>query len=304
VRAVDPNLAFSSHLFGVSGSGKTRLALDGLCHNWGLYISCRSSPGSPSGSGDFAEATLIMQTMSSWRAREANPEKAAEAANRTFAMLLCARFFVLKQLVQYLPRDTQPMVARRRWVFAQVLPPRVNDTDIFVHMLLSLRGGRSDLLQSFMSTTLYALKTIRPSLFPKGFTIRLFGVIDEAQVAADLLKYFPSTTGESMRPVLRGMYNSLVMTQFFTGIILAGTGLSMSTVKTVLSSVSAKYDGRAQPLVFSDIGRFGSGYPSQVEYIRRYLSFSDTESDRRLLERIVHWFSGRYVYRLILLDSS
>ena len=34
------NLTYNSQLFNTSGSGKTRLSLDGLCHHWGLYISC------------------------------------------------------------------------------------------------------------------------------------------------------------------------------------------------------------------------------------------------------------------------
>jgi hypothetical protein len=33
--------AWCSHLFAVSGSGKTCCTLKGLCHNWGFYISCR-----------------------------------------------------------------------------------------------------------------------------------------------------------------------------------------------------------------------------------------------------------------------
>jgi hypothetical protein len=30
------------HLYNTSGSGKTRLSLDGLCHNWGFHITCRN----------------------------------------------------------------------------------------------------------------------------------------------------------------------------------------------------------------------------------------------------------------------
>jgi hypothetical protein len=94
-------LLFStSHLFGVSGSAKRRLSLDGLCHNWGLYISCRATKRSASGSNDFAEVTLMIQNMSAGRTREANSERAGAAANHAFAMLLCARIFVLKQFVR------------------------------------------------------------------------------------------------------------------------------------------------------------------------------------------------------------
>jgi hypothetical protein len=44
--------------------------------------------------------TLMIQNMSAGRTREANSERAGAAANHAFAMLLCARIFVLKQFVR------------------------------------------------------------------------------------------------------------------------------------------------------------------------------------------------------------
>lgn len=240
-----------------------------------------------------------MQNMSSWRTREANSDKSAAAANRAFAMLLCARIFVLKQFVRYLPDNTDPTVARRRWVLAQVLPPRLgaSEWDLFVRVLQSVRAGRTEIMRLFYVDTVTALTTTRPDLFPLGRATPMFVVIDEAQVAANHLKFFPSTTGDELRPALREMYSFFVTTQLFTGIILAGTGLSMDVVKDAVGSVSAKEVGRRQPLVFTNIGWFGTHVPSQVEYIRRYLTLSESNvSDRRLLERILYWFSGRYVY--------
>jgi hypothetical protein len=240
----------------------------------------------------------MMQNMSAWRTRETNPENATAAANRAFAMLLFARIFVMKQFVQCLPVDTEPMVARRRWVLAQVLPPRLGDIepDLFVHLVQSVRAGRTEIMRSFYTSTITALTTTRPDLFPLRHATPIFVVIDEAQVAADDMKFFPSTAGNNLRPILREMYSFFVTAQLFSGIILAGTGLSMSMVKDALGSVSAKQVGRRQPLVFTDTGRFRPHDPSQEAYIRQYLTLSDNViSDRRLLERMSYWFSGRYV---------
>lgn len=79
----------------------------------------------------------------------------------------------------------------------------------------------------------------------------------------------------------------------------------MKMVKDAVGSSSAKeLDQGMQPLVFTDIGSFTGDAYSQVAYIRRYLTLSDYNiSDQRLLERMVYWFSGRYVYRLTLRDS-
>ena len=241
----------------------------------------------------------MLQSMSAWRTREANSENDTVAANCAFAMLLCARIFVLKQFVRYLPVDTDPTVARRRWVLAQVLPPRLGEIepDLFVHLLQSVRAGRTDIMRSFYTSTITALTTTRSDLFPLGRATPIFVVIDEAQVAADDMKFFPSTKGSDLRAVLRYMYSFFVTTQVFSGIILAGTGLSMNMVTGTLRSASAKQMGRRQPLVFSNTGRFRPHDPSQEIYIRRYLTLSDDDiSDRRLLERMLYWFSGRYVY--------
>ncbi|KAF8508345.1 hypothetical protein BU17DRAFT_70833 [Hysterangium stoloniferum] len=160
-------------------------------------------------------------------------------------------------------------LARRRWVLAQVLPPSLNfqDEDLFVRVLWTLRRSRTP----------------------------LFVVIDEAQVTADNLKeYFRSDTGTDMHPILREMYRFFLNTQLFTGFILSGTGLSMKMVKDAVGSVSAKNAAGSGTRVFTDIGRFTRDDSSQLDYIRRYLTLSDNNSDRRLLERMVYWFSGRH----------
>ncbi|KAF8512673.1 hypothetical protein BU17DRAFT_96067 [Hysterangium stoloniferum] len=260
------------HLFGVSGSGKTRLALEGLCLNWGLYISCKSTRGPASGSKDFQVATEdILPTISTWHTEETDEHKEnAKAADRVFAMLLCARIFILKQFVQHVPVNTDATV------------------------LETLRPADTEIMRDIISSTLRELKTKRKDLFPDGPHTPLFVVIDEAQVAADRLKeYFRSNTGTDMRPVLREMYRFFLETQFFTGFILSGTGLSMKMVKDTVGSVDAK-NVPSGSHVFTDIGRFTENDSSQLDYIRRYITLSDSYSDQRLLERIVYWFSGRH----------
>src|SRR6266542_3306167 len=92
-----------SHLFAVSGSGKTRLCLEGLCHRWGFYISCRgASKNRAAGSSDFLAATQTMREMSGWDERTKatdgviDPNRNTNVARRAFEMLMCARLFVLK----------------------------------------------------------------------------------------------------------------------------------------------------------------------------------------------------------------
>jgi len=252
-----------------------------------------------SGSDDFDVVSELMQGMSAWRTNDGK----CTAAQRAFSMLLCARVFVLKQFMRYIPKDTDPAVARRRWVFAQVMPPRLPSGDMFVNVLQSVRAGRKDIMLSIVHATLNAIIIERGDLFPVRTARPLFVVIDEAQVAADHLKDVPSATGTDLRPVLRELYSFCLKSHLFTGIILAGTGLLMNMVKKAVGSVSAKKTGKRQPLLFTNVGRFRTDNSSQVDYICRYLTLSENdESDRRLLERMVYWFSGRYVCRVMLQD--
>jgi len=55
-------------------------------------------------------ATQMLQSMSSW---SANPPGNMIAARRVFAMLLCARFAILAQLVKQFPVNTNTTDARR-----------------------------------------------------------------------------------------------------------------------------------------------------------------------------------------------
>ena len=101
-------------------SGKTHLTLEGLCHNWGFYISCRlhlpESLHQKIGSFDFSKAIGIMESMSKWDNGTGMSEtiitKNVAVANCVFAMLICARVFVLKNLLKELPKDVDVMVAQ------------------------------------------------------------------------------------------------------------------------------------------------------------------------------------------------
>ena len=292
------NLVAHSHLFAVSGAGKTRLSLEGLCQNWGIYLSCRAKLGGPSGSGDIQEASRVFATMSTTKklvepSSSADQEKNINAARRAFSQLLCARIFVLEKLLQKMPSNTTAAVARRRWVLAQILPPWYTQFDIFVTVLKVIRGGDTNVLDQIASDILKGLKERKPSLFPSAKN--LFVVVDEAQVAAQgekgLEYYFRSGDGANPRPILREIIKSLDESGTFSGVILSGTGLSLGIVNTALSSVSAKNIGKHE--VFVDTGCFGKEDPSHQSYINRYLKLSGNDSDRRLLERMQYWLSGR-----------
>ena len=256
--------------------------------------------GMASGSNDFTVATEMLQIMNTWSPDLFNYEP---VAHRAFEMLLCARVFILEQLVQRLPVNTDVTEARRRWVFAQVLPPHLedDDEDLFVKVLLSLRGATTDIMRDIIRSS---MMNVEKYLFSMESDTRLFVVIDEAQVAAEYLSFFRSASGTERRPILREMVNFFQSSPIFKRIILSGTGLSTEMLKEAVGAVSAKEVTNETQGVFTNVGRFTREDSSQEVYISRYLNLSkDNVSDQRLLERIKYWFSGRYVYCLALQDS-
>ena len=249
---------------------------------------------------DFLTATQIMTEMSSWDERteetdDVDPDKNTNVARRAFEMLICARLFVLKRLLEKLAPGTDGETARRRWVLVQAMPPSLRD-DIFSIVLKSLRRADSrdmgDLIDSMLADM---TEIIGESILP--LTQRFFAVIDEAQVAAEYMNesFRSLTTGIDARPVLHPFYRFLQGANFIKGIILAGTGLSMQLVKKVVSSRSAQLlDESRNPLIFYDVGLFSNSETDHRAYLEKYLTFASTVSDDRLMQRILYWLSGRW----------
>jgi len=115
---------------------------------------------------DFLTATQIMTKMSSWDERTeetddvVDSDKNTNVARRTFEMLICARLFALKRLLEKLPPGTDEKTARRRWVLVQAMPPVDVATDIFVAVLKSLRAADKTDLLDFTESMLKSMKEI------------------------------------------------------------------------------------------------------------------------------------------------
>jgi hypothetical protein len=287
------NFALSSHLFSVSGSGKTRLSLDGLCCHWGFYISCRTGRALAFGSKDFEESMTMLQTMSTWS--EGNVSNNASVTHRALAILICARFFILKQLVQHLPLDVDIKAARRCWVLAQVLPPSLSHEggDLFVNVVQGLRGARIETMLDIIHSLQAEIMTKRKDLFPQGKKTPISIVVDEVQMAANNLNFLPSGSGtDNLRPILREVVSYCESERTFDKIILSGTSLSEKMERAV-GSLSAKQNPGKR--IFTDVGCFTTEDPSHENYISQYLNLDNNIiSDQRLLERMKYWFSGRY----------
>ena len=225
-----------------------------------------------------------------------DPEKNINVAGQAFEMLICARLFILMHLLEKLPPGTDAITARRRWVFVQAMPPCDRcPIDIFAAVLQSLRAADSrDMADLSRSMVNDLTKIAGESIFPSNQQFCV--VIDEAQVAAEYMnEYFRSmTTGIDRRPVLTPFYGFLLGSELIKGITLAGTGLSKKLVQNAVYSRTAKLLETSRfPLIFYDVGQFSNDGTDHETYVKKYLTFTSTVSDGRLLQRILYWFSGR-----------
>jgi hypothetical protein len=138
-------------------------------------------------------------------------------------------------------------------------------------VITALRNGDISVMRRITWKTRTAFSTTYPGLFTTKE--RLFVVID----------------GSGNRQILREMYKFFYSMKMFAGIILSGTSLSMSVVNEAVKSVPAKMGINQH--VMTDVGCLTP--VGQTNYLKNYVTFSNSLSDQRLLERMRYWLFGR-----------
>ncbi len=222
--------------FAVSGSGKTRLTLEGLCHQWGFYISCRgASKNWAAGSDDFLVATT-MEEMSSWDKCNEGPDDPVNVARRAFEMLICAWLFVFKHLLTKLSltqMGRQPDGGGS--LFKPCRPPfdiPVTSSPLSLQVSVVQRAGTWATLPSPCYRR-YDEDIRRNDFPPKPAALRCDRrSLSSCRVYERIFLFQDHRTN----PFYRFLWDS----DLFKGIILAGTGLSMRMVRNVVFSRSAQ----------------------------------------------------------------
>ncbi|KAF6752402.1 hypothetical protein DFP72DRAFT_904796, partial [Ephemerocybe angulata] len=300
----------SSHfLVNTSGSGKTRLLLEGLCQNWGFYFTSLID-SSLLGSSDVQNAinTRISDSPNfhphlppaGSPTYEASLERNRKIANRIFRHIFLARLYVFHLFAQTM-RDhmactgtTDTQVYKHRWVFLQLQPSVVHPHvwDVFDELSSKL----SKASDAFVNSTTMELLTSVRSLCSGGAGLdAFFCVLDEAQYAATQMQTaFRSDHNAAHRPILREIVRAWESQTSGRGVfmVVAGTGISKDVVDQAMASAIMK-DSRYRWC--SDTGAFDHE-DVQQEYMRKYLPSAYLEGDagKRLLERVWYWLHGRH----------
>ncbi|PVF91079.1 hypothetical protein CPB86DRAFT_421879 [Serendipita vermifera] len=304
-----------SIIINTSGSGKTRLLLDGLCHHWGFYfVGAKGVDGI--GSEDLSKFFTELNIAEDYdhanearkkdRGNDAAFKHMQNVVHRRLSQLLLARFLLLNLLMEE-ARNTGGLKLeqhRRLWVLLQVQPERFGPMlklkeDIFLTVARELRYTSKENLQDRIFQQYVRFRTLdiadTPNIDQDGRFTPIFCILDEVQVTSDLrLGEFISTGPEKKaRPILREIWLlwTTVLLQSQMRIILAGTGVKFHVIRETLASSTNK---AAPWSIKHDIGAFDD--PSiQAEYIKSYIKASWTEPNwKEFLIRAFGWCRGRY----------
>ncbi|KAJ6602767.1 hypothetical protein DFH09DRAFT_1069138 [Mycena vulgaris] len=265
-----------------SGTGKTRLAFEGLCQNWGFYFTA-AVDSSNLGSLDLDR---ILQTELGYVFRRGpTQDEQSEAARRLLRKLLLSRLLVFHLFVQLASVGGISERHKKLWLIAQLRQRALaNSTmgDILHDLLYELRKTSVDYTDDFIN---HLLKNLR-GLFGEGFHI--FIVIDEAQVTfSPYQKTLQDAHGPY--PILREVIDRW-------GELFLDHELAVVVVGTDIPKPGFRYSPSASRHRWtSDVGAFDDR-AVQREYVLRYLPpvFAASEAGKQFLQRVWKWFHGRH----------
>ncbi|KAJ7217648.1 hypothetical protein B0H12DRAFT_1241672 [Mycena haematopus] len=202
---------FHKFVVNTSGSGKTKLSMEGLCKYWGIYFAAKTDMNIGLGSGDMQNIIDETIAQSAGFSRylsdlDAGPdfnlqlEDNVEIAQHHFRCLLFARLRVLSmflEIIDSIPSaEREPeKVYRTRWLALQLRPFVLGvKYDIFLKLTVALTQGFSDSLSQIRSLNL--VDAIRGQLLAifglcttqkKDSTKYIYLVVDEVQYAVEKL---------------------------------------------------------------------------------------------------------------------
>jgi len=189
-------------LCNTSGSGKTRILLEGLWNFWGFYFTLRPGPV-PVGSSDMER--VLSRLEGHLHNLDSIPPDSAQVKSNIiithlyFLCILYARMFVLHILLQAAGEIKEEHKAR--WLLIQIAPSilDVTDGDVFNHVNTLLEGCSLQCVETLLGRVRVEIN----KLLGKQ---PLFHVFDEAQLTHNpdpFPKYFLSKNDPSkFRPIL------------------------------------------------------------------------------------------------------
>ncbi|KAF9432549.1 hypothetical protein BGZ76_010636, partial [Entomortierella beljakovae] len=285
-------------LFGVSGCGKTRAAIELLSQHWGFYFN---ASGDDWGSEDMT--TLQSDVLSSIDNTKKADIGARQLSNSEIAraktqLLFLSRLLIFKYCLN-VPGSSHTFTSAR-WVLLQTCPHVLTNNlfnnrgfDVFSLLYSELRMLRNYSAVELMHFVANELKETRVLLVEREsyptfseFT-DLLVVIDEAQILGDAhqdsFKLMGSDdTRPLLSPVLHGLWD---LDPNWLLPITCGTGLSISTLHWIQSSGSDQKDFTSE-FEYIDIPGW-TDKSSITSYIVRLKDTLPDDSSKQALDQLL-----------------
>ncbi|KAJ7159550.1 hypothetical protein C8R46DRAFT_1286850, partial [Mycena filopes] len=294
-----------------SGSGKTRLAIEGLCDSWGLYFT---SLVDIQGHGSVDLQNTIHAIEKDKRFTPELPATASEPAekmNRHVARarlteLIYTRLVILElfcQVGQELSQGPLPDEYKKYWLLLQLKPGRLagDSLDIFAELSRRIRGSaEDDTIDDLLEPMMKRIRGIVASHRSSGTSFPLYCVVDEAQSAAGRCTgaFRSAAMPDLIRPILREIVAAWIQI-IGLWLILAGTGMSKEVVMETMASAVVKNDDYT---MHYDIGGFDDD-TAQFDYMTGLMpeEFKNTSEAEKIFELAHYWLRGRFRFTAALM---
>jgi hypothetical protein len=271
-----------------SGTGKTRLTLEGLCQNWGIYVSAERDI-------NFVGSSTMGTVLKARIPRDASithqlpdPDSLGYTQMRSHNLAIVERHFKIALLAHLMTfsyylnianvGDIDGNTARQRWVLFQISSSAVGSPDFILDIALELESSPESELEALITETLVNIQNICRE--------PLFLILDEANVPARMLSNaFRDNEGNyhSVLMVLLRTWQTLIGDSFT--FIVSGTDIPREYFR---GDVWSCYQWTSNTGAYED-------QQSQLSFVQRIVPpwHLSNESGQALLDRLWIWFRFR-----------
>ncbi|KAF8169869.1 hypothetical protein K438DRAFT_1730060 [Mycena galopus ATCC 62051] len=286
-------------LVNASGSGKTRLLFEGLCHNWGLYFLILNIKVVDLGSRDIGR---VVENLTRDRHFSKDLSTLADAspkleynhsiAERRLSEALLARLLIFRMFLDIAKEGGLTEDHKKKWLILQLLPSLGDDWDIFEALMRRIRDHdtQHDIAAAF--------DDIREML---GSDSHLFLALDEGQAASSpraANTSFPCAfdTAPGKHPLLLKILDTW------------DRHFPAESISTVIAGTEIPryiFEGTTHAVRWtSDTGSFDNPLLHE-RYLRRFLppSLLATQLGKEFIQRAWAWTRGRHRYTASLMTE-
>ncbi|KAG6875985.1 hypothetical protein C0992_001540 [Termitomyces sp. T32_za158] len=212
-----------------SATGKTRLLYEGLCQNWGIYITAHADEGEAralelilGGRLNYERDLVRFLPRASSLGFATMLAKNRDIAYQRFSAVLLAHLYIFRAFLTAASTHaaTFAEIQKRRWLLAQLYCPLLDLGDPYQDILRAVEFAPLDYIDKEITQV---LADIRNSLPESVLTDGFFIAIDEANVATQEIWSTENVPHPALKEIIRTWRDRLATLEVPITFIVAGT---------------------------------------------------------------------------------